>query len=227
MVTIHWILFYAAIKVSNVSITLSCLATSALWTALLEPVIHKEKKLNKTELFFGLFVILGIYLIFHFQQLYTWGIIIALGSAVMGAVFTIFNKNLLNNYSAETVVIYELVSGFLFMSLLMPFYLKIFPETNLIPTSMDWVYLLILSVVCTALAFTISLHALKEVSAFTMNLSVNLEPVYSIILAILIFNENEMLHTGFYAGTAIILLSVFAHSFLSYRKSRSKRYLSI
>jgi drug/metabolite transporter (DMT)-like permease len=227
LVTIHWILFYAAIKVSNVSITLSCLATTALWTALLEPLIYRNKKLNPTELLFSLFVIIGIYLIFHFQQLYTWGIIIALGSAVIGAVFTIFNKNLLNNYSTETVVIYELVAGFLFMSLLMPFYLQLFPGSDLIPTSVDWIYLLILSVVCTALAFTISLHALKEVSAFTMNLSVNLEPVYSIVLAILIFNENEVLNLGFYGGTAIILISVFAHSLLSYRKLRAERYLSI
>ena len=227
LVTIHWILFYAAIKVSNVSITLSCLATTALWTALLEPLIHRNKKLNPVELLFGFFVIVGIYLIFHFQQLYTIGIIIGLGSAVMGAVFTIFNKNLLNNYSAETVVIYELVSGFLFMSLLMPFYLQLFPDFNLIPTSIDWFYLLILSVVCTALAFTISLHALKEVSAFTMNLSVNLEPVYSIVLAIILFNEDEMLNTGFYAGTVIILLSVFIHTVFSYRKARAERYLGI
>lgn len=227
LVTIHWILFYAAIKISNVSITLSCLATTALWTAMLEPVIFKEKKLNVTELLFGGFVILGIYLIFHFQQLYFWGIIIALGSALVGAVFTIFNKNLLNKYSAETVVLYELVAGFLFMSLLIPFYLQLFPDTTLIPGSIDWLYLLILSVICTALAFTISLHALKEVSAFTMNLSVNLEPVYSIILAIIIFNEDKALHPGFYAGTAIILLSVFAHSFISYRKARAERYLSI
>ena len=227
LVAIHWILFYAAIKVSNVSITLSCLATTALWTAMLEPVIFKEKKLNITELLFGGFVILGIYLIFHFQQLYFWGIIIALGSALVGAVFTIFNKNLLNKYAAETVVLYELVAGFLFMSLLMPFYLQLFPDTTLIPGSLDWVYLLILSVVCTALAFTISMHALKEVSAFTMNLSVNLEPVYSIILAIILFNEDEMLNSGFYGGTAIIILSVFAHSFISYRKARSERYLSI
>lgn len=227
LVTIHWILFYAAIKVSNVSITLSCLATTALWTAMLEPVIFKNKKLNVTELLFGGLVILGIYLIFHFQQLYFWGIIIALGSAFVGAVFTIFNKNLLNKYAAETVVLYELVAGFLFMSLLMPFYLQLFPQTTLIPGSLDWIYLLILSVICTALAFTISLHALKQVSAFTMNLSVNLEPIYSIILAIILFNEDEMLNPGFYGGTSIILLSVFAHSFISYRKARSERYLSI
>ena len=227
LITIHWILFYAAIKISNVSITLSCLATTALWTAMLEPVIYRKKKFNITELLFGIFVIAGIYLIFHFQQLYTWGIIIALGSALMGAIFTIFNKNLLNKFAAETVVIYELVAGFLFMSLLMPFYLQLFPSSNLIPGSADWIYLLILSLVCTAFAFTISLHALKELSAFTLNLSVNLEPVYSIILAIIIFNEDNVLNIGFYIGTIIILLSVVAHTFVNYRRARAARYLGL
>ncbi len=226
IVTIHWLLFYAAIKYSNVSITLSCLASSALWTAMLEPVLLKNKKFDYKELIFGLIVVIGIYLIFHFEKLYTTGIVLALASAIAGAVFTIFNKRLLEVHTAESVVFYELLAGLALLTLCMPLYMWAFPQTTLLPPSgMDWLYLILLSVICTSFAFTLSLYALQRVSAFTMNLSVNLEPIYSIILAVIIFNEHELLHGGFYAGASVILLSVFVHAFFSYRKLRSGRHL--
>ncbi|MBL7926067.1 MAG: DMT family transporter [Bacteroidia bacterium] len=211
IIMIHWILFYAAIKVSNVSITLSCFSSITLFTALLEPVINKQR-IQRTEIFFAIIIIAGIYLIFAFQRLYVWGIVLAVLSALFGSLFTVLNKRLLNNHSAGSITFYELTAGFLLLSACLPFYFNYTGQTLVWPDLQNMMLLLVLSLLCTVVAFTISLLALKKLSAFTLNLAVNLEPLYSIVLAILIFEEDKMLNTGFYAGTAIILFAVFLHA---------------
>ena len=210
IVTIHWILFYAAIKVSNVSITLSCFSSITLFTAIIEPIINK-KRIDKMELFFALLIMIGIYIIFAFQKIYVLGIALALLSAFFGSIFTIYNKRFLDHYDAGVITFYELFTGFVFLSMLLPFYLSYTNMPFELPEGNNLIYLLLLSIVCTTVAFTISLIALKKLSAFIMNLSVNLEPVYSIVLAIIIFNEDKFLNTGFYVGTAIIVTAVVLH----------------
>ncbi len=216
VVCLHWLTFYASIKASNVSIALSCFASVSLFSALLEPLFYR-KKIDKQNIILVLFVLVGIYIIFAFQQLYAMGIILALISALLGALFTILNKIFVSNDEPAPVTFIELISGFVFLSVLLPLILPAFNLSFQIPSKIDWVWLLLLSVVCTSVAFTLSLEALKKVSAFTMNLSVNLEPLYSIVLAIILFKENELLNNGFYIGAVIVISSVFIHSLMQYR----------
>ncbi|HMY13286.1 MAG TPA: DMT family transporter [Bacteroidia bacterium] len=216
VVCLHWLTFYASIKASNVSIALSCFASVSLFSALLEPLFYR-KKIDKQNIILALFVLVGIYIIFAFQQLYAMGIILALISALLGALFTILNKIFVSNDEPAPVTFIELISGFVFLSVLLPLILPAFNLSFQIPSKIDWVWLLLLSVVCTSVAFTLSLEALKKVSAFTMNLSVNLEPLYSIVLAIILFKENELLNNGFYIGAVIVISSVFIHSLMQYR----------
>ncbi|HPA31438.1 MAG TPA: DMT family transporter [Bacteroidia bacterium] len=213
VVCLHWLTFYASIKASNVSIALSCFASVSLFSALLEPLFYR-KKIDKQNIILALFVLVGIYIIFAFQQLYAMGIILALISALLGALFTILNKIFVSNDEPAPVTFIELISGFVFLSVLLPLILPAFNLSFQIPSKIDWVWLLLLSVVCTSVAFTLSLEALKKVSAFTMNLSVNLEPLYSIVLAIILFKENELLNNGFYIGAVIVISSVFIHSLM-------------
>ena len=216
VVCLHWLTFYASIKASNVSIALSCFASVSLFSALLEPLFYR-KKIDKQNIILALFVLVGIFIIFAFQQLYAMFIILALISALLGALFTILNKIFVSNDEPAPVTFIELISGFVFLSVLLPLILPAFNLSFQIPSKIDWVWLLLLSVVCTSVAFTLSLEALKKVSAFTMNLSVNLEPLYSIVLAIILFKENELLNNGFYIGAVIVISSVFIHSLMQYR----------
>jgi len=217
-------MFYGAIKASNVSIALSCFASVSLFSALLEPIIYKQK-INRSNVVLSIVVMIGIYIIFSFQKLYATGILLALFSALLGALFTILNKNFVSKHEPATVTFIELISGFGFLTLILPFALGAFDFSFQIPTSLDWLWLVLLSVFCTSIAFTISLEALKKVNAFTMNLSVNLEPLYSIILAIIIFKEDKVLNTGFYVGTFIVISSVFVHSLPQF-KNRKKNIIA-
>jgi drug/metabolite transporter (DMT)-like permease len=222
VVCIHWLLFYGSIKASNVSIALSCFSSVSLFSALLEPLLFKQK-LNKNNALLAVLVMAGIYIIFAFQKLYAAGIVLALLSAFAGAFFTILNKKYVASDEPSAVTFVELISGYVFLSLVLPVLLPAFDYSFQWPSITDWLWLLLLSVVCTSVAFTLSLEALKKISAFTMNLSVNLEPLYSIVLAILIFKENKLLNTGFYVGAAIVISSVFVHSYLQYRERQSVR----
>ena len=218
IIMVHWIFFYGAIKASNVSITLSCFSSTALFTAITDAAINRNR-INPVELLFAALAIIGIYLIFTFQQFYALGIVMALISALLGAIFTVLNKKMVGNYSPETITFYELGSGFIYLTLLLPIYFHFYPDIKTTPSVRDWLWLFLLSSACTVVPFIMSLKALKKVSAFTLNLSLNLEPVYSIILAIIIFKENKEMNWGFYAGTSIILGSVIMHSVYKVRNT--------
>jgi drug/metabolite transporter (DMT)-like permease len=224
IMAIHWVTFYGAIKYSNISIALSCFSSTALFTAFIEPFMNK-RRISKAELFFGVVTIIGIYLIFHFQKLYTTGIILALFSSFLCSIFTIKNKDLLGTHSPGNLMFYQLLSGFLVLSFILPLYLWALPVTKYLPDTSDWFYLMIFSLVCTVYALRLSYKALKVVTPFTMNLSVNLEPVYGIILAFLLFKEQKDLNAGFYAGTSLIILSVVVHSLYRFRNVRRERKL--
>jgi drug/metabolite transporter (DMT)-like permease len=159
-------------------------------------------------------VIPGIYLIFYFTGIYITGIILGLLAAVLCAVFVTLNKKITKGIDPLGVTLAELGSGFILLTLLMPLYLLVFPGSSMHPDQKDWFYLIILSIFCTILPFSVSIRALNHISAFTVNLTLNLEPVYGIIMAIIIFQENKELNYGFYLGTLIILISVFLHPVL-------------
>jgi len=203
----HWVAFYGSIKYSNVSVGLLCFSAVGFFTALIEPLVLRHR-VDYVELLLGLMVIAGIFLIFQVDPSYKTGIIIGLVSSLLGSLFPVLNKRILQRVPAGTVTLYELTGGFLFLSILLPFYLKLAPASKLLPDWKDWIGLLVLSLACTVLAFNLSMNALKKLSAFTVNLSYNLEPVYGIILAFILFREDKYMHGGFYTGFALIILSI-------------------
>lgn len=219
IVALHWVTFYASIKYANVSVALVCFSAVGFFTAILEPLIRR-KPFNTTELLLGLLVMAGIYLIFHFDPQYKTGIILGIISALLASLFPIFNSMLVQQHKPETVILYQLSGGFLFLSLLLPFYLQYAPAGHMIPGLSDTGWLLVLSWFCTVWAFSLSMNALKKISAFTVNLTYNLEPVYGIALAFIIYREDKYLSASFYVGLFLILLSVFLHTWLVYRAGR-------
>jgi drug/metabolite transporter (DMT)-like permease len=207
IVAIHWVTFYGSVKYANVSVALVCFSATGFFTAFLEPLILK-KRISLVEVALGLIAIVGIYIIFDFHPQYKLGIIFGIISAVGSALFPIYNKRLLLTYSPKILTLYELGGGLLALTLLVPFYLMQFPAAYFMPTATDWFWLLVLAWLCTVLSFDLQLNALKKISAFTANLTYNLEPVYGIILAFIFFKENENLNRAFYFGVALILLAV-------------------
>ncbi|HEY9340594.1 MAG TPA: DMT family transporter, partial [Hanamia sp.] len=209
-----------SIKYSNVSVSVTCLSAIGFFTSLFEPMIMR-RRIDLVEVLLGLLAIAGIYLIFNFYPEYKMGIIFGIISAMLACLFPIFNKTLLKEISPKTVTLYEMTGGFLALCFILPVYLHFFPATYFIPTPEDWFWLLILSWICTVFAFILSLNALKHLSPFTTNLSYNLEPVYSIIMAFIIFKENKFLGAGFYYGFALILLAVSLQMMRVYRDRKN------
>ena len=203
----HWVAFFGSIKYSNVSVGLLCFSSVGFFTALIEPLIMRHR-IDVVELLLGLLAIAGILLIFQVDPHYKKGIVIGLISSLLGALFPVLNKRILNRVPANSVKLYELTGGFLFLTILLPFYLRWAPTASFKPGLSDWIWLLILSLACTVLAFNLSMNALKRLSAFTVNLSYNLEPVYGILLAFAFFREDKYLHGSFYIGFALIFLSI-------------------
>ena len=226
-IAIHWVLFFGSIKYSNVSVALSALSSSALFTSILDPIMNKRRPAIH-EVFLGSVIIMGIYVIFHFQQFYAIGITLGLLSALLAAYFTIETKSLLTDHGPRNLLLFELAGGLVTLTILAPVYLHFFPATRILPTAGDTGYLLILSLVCTVYAMQLSYQALQHVSPFVMNLSINLEPIYAIVLAAIIFQEHQELNAGFYAGTAIILTAVASNGLLSWHtKRRAKKKLMV
>lgn len=216
----HWVTFYGSIKSANVSVALVCFSSVGFFTALLEPLIFK-KRIDITELLLGVVVMIGIYIIFRFDPKYKIGIIIGIISAVLGSLFPILNKSLLHRVGVETLLSYELTGGFLVLTILLPFYLHYFPSNQFLPGWMNLFWLLVLSWACSVWAFQLSANALKKLSAFTVNLTYNLEPVYGILLAFVVYHENKELSRWFYIGFALIGLALAIHIILL-RKNEKK-----
>ncbi|MDR2950796.1 MAG: DMT family transporter [Prevotella sp.] len=226
LLTSHWIFFYASIKSSNVSIGVVCFSMTGFFTAILEPIIN-HRRISLRELFFSVVALCGIALIFHFDTRYRTGILLGTISSALAACFVIANKRVgaTTNYSWDITLLYEMVGGFLFLSLILPFYLYFFPVESFSPGNLNLLYLIIFSIVCTIGLYMLQIQALKSISAFTLNLSYNLEPVYSIVLAMIIFGEAKELDTSFYAGLGLIILSVFLQMY-SVLKERKRSLLA-
>ncbi|WP_410220391.1 DMT family transporter [Pedobacter sp.] len=207
VLAIHWVFFYGSIKYANISVGVVCFALSSFFTAVLDPLLSKRRIAIQEVLLSGISV-LGIALIFGIDSTYRLGIILGMISSVFSAIYTILNKKLAEQYTGKTIQLYQMTWGFLGFSVLMPLFAFVFKVERYLPTLKDLFWLLILVVFCTILMYVFILNALKKISAFTVSLSFNLEPLYTIFLAIIIYHENHELSLAFYAGLVFIVLSV-------------------
>ncbi|QVY67085.1 DMT family transporter [Polaribacter sp. Q13] len=212
IIALHWIFFFKAIKVSNVSVALVTMSTGAFFVALIEPVFFK-RRINPLEMVLGLIVILGLYIIFNFESQYQLGIIYALISSFLSALFSVFNGLFIKKYEADTISLYQLTFGVLFISVYLLITNRFSVSFFVIPTS-DWIYLFILSSICTAYAFIASVKVMKYISPYTVMLTINLEPVYAIILALFIFGDKEKMNPEFYFGAFIVLFVVLLNGII-------------
>ena len=224
VIALHWLTFFKAIKVSNVSVTLACLSTGAFFTSILEPLLF-GKKVVWYEVLFGLVVIGGLYIIFNVEVDYVLGIILALTSAFLSALFTVINAKYTKIYLPSVISFYELAGGVGFLSLYLLFSGGF--TTDFFTLSMeDFGWLILLASICTAYAFIASVKVMKYLSPYTVMLTINLEPVYGIVLALLIFKDSEHMNPMFYVGAAIILLTVILNGIIKkYKKEETNSEL--
>ncbi len=227
IIALHWITFFAAIKVSNVSITLATLSTGAFFTSILEPIFYK-RRIIWYEVIFGLLVITGLYIIFKVEGDYSEGIIYALCSAFLSSVFSLINGKIAQQYNPSMISFYELLSG---VGVITLYLLGItffgneaegFTVSFFQLSTSDWIYMLILASVCTAYAFIGSVQVMRYLSPYTVMLTVNLEPVYGILLAVLIFGNSEKMSPQFYYGALIIIGTVILNGIFKNAKKRKR-----
>lgn len=212
IVALHWVCFFQAVKVSNVSVALGCLASSTLFTSLIEPLIER-RKVRSIEVFIGVVIIIGLYIITQFAFHYWQGILFALAAAFLATVFSVLNRRLVQQYDPLLIASYEMSTGCAAITL----YVLgsggfSTPIAQILPT--DWLCIAFLAFVCTGYAFTAITALMRRLSAFTVNLAINLEPVYGIILAYFVFGDTERMHLGFYVGALLILAAVLGYPFL-------------
>ncbi len=219
LAALHWVAFYGSIKSANVSVALVCFSSVGFFTALAEPLILRVR-IRWADVFLGVVVMAGIYIIFHFDPRYKKGIILGVAAAVLLAFVMILIKQYLHKFNPETVLTYQLSGGLIALTALMPLYLQRFPTSYLVPDLHDWIWLLVLAWFCSVIAFQLSVYALKKLSAFTVNLTFNLEPVYGILLAFAIYHENELLNRWFYVGFAMIAAALAIHVILLVKQER-------
>ncbi len=202
----HWILFFLSIKLSTVSVSLVCLSSITLFTAIFEPLINK-KRISKLEIIAGILIILGILIIFKFETQYTKGIIAGLASAVCASLFSIINSRQVQKYEAPVIAFYELSGAFFWISIFLAATSGF--NKSMILGRADIGYLLLLGTICTSLAYVAGVSVMRELSAFRVALITNLEPVYGIIMSFLFFGDMNKMTMGFWVGAIIILSTIF------------------
>jgi drug/metabolite transporter (DMT)-like permease len=215
VVAAHWISFFHAIKVSNIAVTLSCLSATTLFTSFIEPLSQK-RRVSWLEVVIGAVIIGAIYLIYQFETHYLEGIVFAILAALLASLFSVLNKNIALKYDIRAIACWEMLSGFIGVSLFM-LITRSPGDWQLALTWKDAIWLLLLGTVCTAIAFAETIRIMKKLSAYLVVLAINLEPVYGIILAFIIFGESERMTTGFYCGTLVLLAAVFMYPVLKRR----------
>lgn len=224
IIALHWLTFFGAIKASNVSVTLAVLSTGAFFASILEPIIY-GRKIIIYEVLFGLIVVVGLYIIFDVEASYTLGIILALISAFLSALFSVINGKFVLKHKASAISFYELMFGVLGITIYLAISGKFDTEFFTI-SAHDWIYLIILASACTAYAFIASIHVMKWISPYTVMLTINMEPVYGIILALIVLGDSENMSPQFYYGAVIILLTVVANGIIKITQERKRRRLS-
>ncbi len=222
IIATHWIFFFKAIKVSNVSVALVTMSTGAFFTSLIEPIFFR-RKIKLLEIFLGLLVIVGLYIIFNFESQYQLGILYALISSFLGSLFAVFNGLFVKKYDANSISLYQLFFGTVFVAIYL-FFSGGFTPTFFDVPKMDWVYLAILSSICTAFAFIASVKVMKYVSPYTVMLTINLEPIYAIILALWIFGEKEKMNPEFYFGAFIVFAVVLVNGIIKNRTTIKQKF---
>jgi drug/metabolite transporter (DMT)-like permease len=222
LIAIHWIYFFKAINVSNVAITLAMFSMGAFFASILEPLIYKRKMLWY-EVLFGLIIIAGLFTIMQVEMKYLEGILYALFSVFIGVLFTLFNGKLIQQHDSTVITVYEFFAGFLFVSIYLLFDGK-FNDQFFEISGTDWLLILLLASICTAYAFTASVHVMKRLSPYTVMLTTNLEPVYGIVLAYFIVGEDEKMSMPFYIGSALILVTVILNGVIK-NKIKGKKHM--
>jgi len=216
IVAAHWITFFGSARISNVSVSLVGFATTSLWTAFLEP-LSKGEKIKGYEVVLGCLVIVGIVIIFSFDFQYQLGFLVAILSGILASVFSIITSKIAKRISPYSITFYEMFGAAFGILLFLPFYQEYLAtdgQLHLIPTYLDWFYIAILALVCTVYAFTAMVEIMKRVSVFFIQLTVNLEPIYGIIMALIIFQDKEKMKGNFYLGTLVILSAVLLYPYL-------------
>lgn len=226
IVALHWLAFFGSARVSNISVSLVGFATNSLWAALLEPLFNRSR-IKKTEVLLGLVVIFGLYIIFSFDFQYKLGLIFGVLAGFTGALFAVFNSRMIKTIDSYTITFYEMIGVFIGLGLFMPIYKNTWAADHVLqlsPSFNDWIYLVLLAGVCSVYAYSQAVELMKKLSVFFIQLTLNLEPVYGIIMAVIIFKEKEKMGVNFYAGTCIILLAVALYPFIKNRL-QSRQYL--
>lgn len=211
IIALHWITFFAAIKASNISITLAMFSTGAFFASLIEPLFYKRKIIGY-EIIFGFIVIAGVVLITQTELQYLLGIALGISSALFSTLFAVLNGQFVKNYKASVISFYEFVSGVLFMSIFIAFTGDGFDASYFQLSSSDWICLFILASICTAYAFIASIHVMKHITPYTLVLTYNLEPIYGIVLAVILFPQTETMRPLFYIGAALIISTVLLNA---------------
>lgn len=221
LIALHWLFFFKAINVSNVSITLAVFSTGAFFASILEPIFFNRKMLWY-EVFFGLIIIGGLFMIMQVETNYLEGMLYALLSVFIGVTFTLFNGKLIQKYDPSVITLYEFFAGVILISGYL-LYEGTFEPKFFQVSGDDWILIVLLSSVCTAYAFTASVNVMKKLTPYTVMLTTNMEPVYGIILAYFILGGKEKMSVGFYIGALIILGTVILNGILkNYQRQKNK-----
>jgi drug/metabolite transporter (DMT)-like permease len=220
IVSLHWLAFFWSARISNVSVSLVGFATNSLWTALLEPLFNKTR-IKKFELFLGCLVIVGLYIIFSFDFKYKLGLLVAVSAGFTSALFSILNSKMVKRVNPKTITLYKMCGGFIASVLFFALY-QAASETSIEifetwPSLYDWIFISLLAGVCSIYAYTAAIELMKKVSVFMIQLTLNLEPLYGIVMAIIIFGETERMSANFYMGTFVILCAVLSYPFVKKR----------
>ena len=222
IVSVHWIAFFGSARVSNVSVSLVGFATNSLWTALLEPWFNNTR-IKKYELLLGLMVLSGLYIIFSFDFEYKFGLLLGIFAGLTSAFFPVLNSKMVKRTSARTITFYEMIGVAIATAMFLPFtpLMDVDVRLPLLPSGMDLLYIGILAAVCSVYAYTVAVELMKRISVFMIQLTLNLEPVYGIIMAVIIFGQQEKMNLNFYIGTLVILAAVITYPVVKKRFDRT------
>jgi drug/metabolite transporter (DMT)-like permease len=227
IVALHWVAFFGAARVANVSVSLVGFATNSLWAAFLEPWYNRSR-VKKFEILLGAVVILGLYIIFSFDFRYKLGLALGIAAGFTAALFSVFNSRLVRRIPAFTITFYEMIGAVTGLAIFFIFYgstpIGQGHALYLVPSTLDWLYIGILAGVCSVYAYSAAVELMKKVSVFLIQLSLNLEPVYGIIMAVIIFGDQEKMTLSFYIGTCVILAAVLSYPFLRKRYDHSATF---
>lgn len=222
IVAVHWIAFFGAARESNVSVSLVGFATNSLWAAFLEPWFN-NKSIKKYEVLLGLLVIGGLYIIFSFDFQYKLGLLLAVFAGFTSALFSVFNARMVKRNSSRAITFYEMIGVFVVTGMFLPLLSISGTELRLplLPSPSDWLYIAILAGACSVYAYTVAVELMKRISVFMIQLTLNLEPVYGIIMAVIIFGQQEKMNLNFYIGTMVILSAVVTYPLIRKRFDRT------